>query len=68
MTLQNGNGAAMERGWLVWLVRLGSAGLLSWIALTTYQNSVALEGVRVLVASQGHQLERLELWRDTLKR
>ena len=67
MVLQNGNGSAVERGWLVWVVRFGSATLLSWIAYTTYQNTVTLEGVRMLVASQGHELERLEMWRDGIK-
>ena len=62
--MSSGNG---EKTWLVWIVRTFSVMALSWLAYTSYQNSIALAEVRGLLVSQGRDLDRLNAWRDSFQ-
>ena len=68
MAVLNGDSVPHERTWLVWALRLLMAGGVGWTLYTVQQTAVIVEGIRVLVATQSHQLERLEIWRDSSKK
>lgn len=58
------NGARREREWLVWLTRAVMVGLAAWTLYTVQQSATSIEGIRILVVTQGERLTRLEGWRD----
>lgn len=59
------NGAKREREWLVWITRAVMICLAGWTLYTVQQSATSIEGIRVLVLTQGDRLTRLEGWRDT---
>jgi hypothetical protein len=65
MSAENGNGIRREREWLVWLTRAIMVAMAGWTLYTVQQSAVSIEGVRVLVVTQGERLTALEAWRNT---